>query len=157
MAHSGGKLVTVASHAGKYHVDAFNAENGNKAWNAAVPWPGTHHGAHMSRPAIVGNKLFVRPSMLDLQSGKVLEAKMSGGGCGTYAFTEHAAFYRSGIVTMWSMEDKKTSGWARLRPGCWLSTVPALGMVLSPEGGGGCKCEKWLETSIVFKPKKSSR
>ena len=39
-----------------------------------------------------------------------------------------------------------------LRPGCWLSTIPANGMLLSPEGGGGCSCGKWMEASIGFMP-----
>jgi hypothetical protein len=29
-------------------------------------------------------------------------------------------------------------------------------MVLSPEGGGGCSCGNWLETSIGFAPAPSS-
>ena len=49
------------------------------------------------------------------------------------------------------------TSWYNLRPSCWLSTVPANGMVLSPEGGGGCSCGNWLETSIGFAPRLSRR
>jgi hypothetical protein len=57
---------------------------------------------------------------------------------------------------MWDVASEKVTGWYNLRPSCWLSTVPANGMVLSPEGGGGCSCGNWLETSIGFAPAPSS-
>ncbi len=83
---------------------------------------------------------------------------MPKGGCGTYALTKHAAIYRAGSVSLWPLKGAKgTSSWSRLRPGCWLSTIPALGMVLSPEAGGGCKCGNWYETSVVFMPDAARR
>jgi hypothetical protein len=33
-----------------------------------------------------------------------------------------------------------------------ISTIPACGLILSPEAGGGCSCGVWLETSIAFRP-----
>ena len=48
----------------------------------------------------------------------------------------------------------RVTQWNRLRPGCWLSTIPACGLLLSPEASGGCSCGNWLETSIGFAPKK---
>jgi hypothetical protein len=56
---------------------------------------------------------------------------------------------------MWDIAAAKLSGWDNLRPSCWLSTVPAGGMVLSPEGGGGCSCGMWMEISCGFLPRKS--
>ena len=153
MAHGGGKLVLVASGSGSYHTYAFNDANGEMDWNVDVKWPQDHHGGHMARPAIVGNKVYVRPSALSLADGKILDIKMPGGGCGTYAATEKALFFRSGNVTMWDPSQGKTTSWNRLRPDCWLSTIPAAGLLLSPEGGGGCSCGSWMETSIVFAPK----
>jgi outer membrane protein assembly factor BamB len=158
MAHGGGKLVVVASTADKkYEVTAFDADGGSKIWTGSTGWPGGKgdHGKAMSRPAIVEDKVFVRPAVFDLDKGSALGIKMPGGGCGTYAFTKHSAFYRSRTVNMWSFDGGKKSSWARLRPGCWLSTVPALGMVLSPEAGGGCKCANWIETSIAFMPNRA--
>ena len=59
---------------------------------------------------------------------------------------------RGDTLAMWNRHQGDASTWSRLRPDCWLSTIPADGMLLSPEGGGGCSCGSWLETSIVFKP-----
>ncbi len=154
MAHGGGTLVVVASTNGKFHTTAFNANDGRELWTTASDWSGGKgdHGKAMSRPAIVEDKIYVRPAVLDLKTGALQESKMPDGGCGTYAFSKHAAFFRKSTVTVWPLEGSGVSSWARLRPGCWLSTVPALGLVLSPEGGGGCKCANWMETSIVFMP-----
>ena len=106
----------------------------------------------MSRPAIVGGKVFVRPRVIDLASGELQATAMPMGGCGTYALTTQMVIFRSGNVTLWDAQSGKSSSWDRLRPGCWLSTIPAGGMLLSPEAGGGCSCGKWLETSIGFIP-----
>ena len=107
----------------------------------------------MSRPAIVGETLYVRPMAFNLTTGKVLSKVIPGGGCGTYACTENSIIFRSGNVTMWDSAKGKSTSWSRLRPGCWLSTIPASGMLLSPEAGGGCSCGNWLETTIVLAPK----
>ena len=54
---------------------------------------------------------------------------------------------------MWSFTSREGSNFYRLRPDCWLSTIPACGLLLSPEASGGCICGNWLETSIAFAPK----
>ena len=146
-----GKLVLVSSD-WQYNVYAFDAATGGQLWERQVAWQSDNHGGHMSRPAIVGERVYVRPKVLSLLTGEVLPIVVPGGGCGTYAATDRTLLYRAGNVTMWSRDDNKPTSWARLRPGCWLSTIPACGMVLSPEAGGGCSCGNWLETSIAFMP-----
>ena len=154
LAHGGGKLVLVSSGSASYNTYAFNDGDGEIVWTRKIPWPQDHHGGHMARPAIAGGTVYVRPGALSLANGKPLKIQMPGGGCGTYAASENALFFRSGNVTMWDRKKGKTTSWNRLRPDCWLSTIPAAGLLLSPEGGGGCSCGSWMETSIVFAPKK---
>ena len=153
LAQGGDKVVLVASGQGAYHVYARNVLDGLPNWSQKVNWPQDHHGGHMARPAIVGDVLYVRPAALSLVDGSRLAIEMPGGGCGTYAASEKALFFRSGNVTVWDQQQGSSSAWNRLRPDCWLSTIPAAGLLLSPEGGGGCSCGSWLETSIVFAPK----
>jgi hypothetical protein len=115
----------------------------------------TDHGSHLSRPAIVGQRLFVRPAVFDLTIGAKLPEVIPVGGCGTYACSDHALFFRAGSAknsAMWTMDNGRYTMWDRLRPDCWLSTIPAGGMLLSPEGGGGCSCGSWMETSLGFLP-----
>jgi len=152
LAYGDEKLVLVSSDV-KYHTYAFDAASGSRIWDVHFDWPSDNHGKHMSRPAIGGGKVFVRPKVIDLVGGKIQDTPMPGGGCGTYALTDRTVVYRAGNVTLWDIEDNKASSWSRLRPGCWLSTIPAVGMLLSPEAGGGCSCGKWMETSIGFAPR----
>ena len=153
MAHGSDKLVIAASGDKKYDVNVYDAANGDPVWRRDFGWPGGKgdHGKAMSRPAIAGDRLYVRPQVFNLQTGDVV-AQMPGGGCGTYALTANTAIFRNGNVTLWDGDSGKATSWDRLRPGCWLSTIPAAGMLLSPEAGGGCSCGKWIETSIGFIP-----
>jgi len=159
MAHSKNRLVIVSSTGGKYHVYGFSDKDGQPAWNQSFGWPDGKgdHGKAMSRPAIVGDQVLVRPMVYSLADGAPQSQRMPGGGCGTYGCSTDAVFFRSGTVTMWSPEAGGSSTWKRLRPDCWLSTIPAAGMLLSPEGGGGCSCGTWLEASVGFMPVGSSR
>ena len=158
MAESAGRLVAVCSNGGQYHVYCVDAGTGEPVWQATSRWLSDNHGGHMSRPAIVNGIVYVRPDVFSLETGERLPQKMSGfRGCGTYACTTQALFFRNKSVTMWNREDGSSTTWARLRPDCWLSTIPAAGLLLSPEGGGGCSCGNWMETSIGFAPLRSLR
>jgi outer membrane protein assembly factor BamB len=154
MAHAKKRLVIVSSAGTEFHISAYTDDGGESLWEQKVGWieGKGDHGKAMSRPAIVGERLFVRPQVLSLTDGKVLPITMPGGGCGTYACTTDALFFRAGNVTVWDSESGKATAWPRLRPDCWLSTIPADGMLLAPEGGGGCSCGSWMETSIGFMP-----
>ena len=88
-----------------------------------------------------------------MQTGQAEDKPVPAGGCGTYAATSQLLVYRAGSVTLWDFEQNKASSWSRLRPDCWISTIPACGLILSPEAGGGCSCGVWLETSLAFRPK----
>ncbi|MCH2374147.1 MAG: PQQ-binding-like beta-propeller repeat protein, partial [Planctomycetes bacterium] len=155
MAYGSNLLVIVSSSDKRYDVYGYNAFTGDLAWHNGFGWPEGKgdHGRAMSRPAIVGGRVFVRPQVLDLYTGKTLPLRMPAGGCGTYAATANTFIYRSEKkVSLWDSDSGEKTAWERLRPGCWLSTIPAAGMLLSPEAGGGCSCGSWMETSIGFTP-----
>jgi len=149
------KVFLASSAAGKYHLYAFRAADGSSLWEAAHDWSKDNHGGHMQHPVVVHNTVFLEPCGYDASTGKLLTQEIGRhGGCATYAATLNALLYRGegGCISMWDINRKTVSGWYNLRPSCWLSTVAANGMVLSPEGGGGCSCGNWLETSIGFAP-----
>jgi len=154
MAFGGDKLVIVSSADKYYNVYGHSAVDGEVVWNQRFQWPEgkSDHGKAMSRPAIVGNNVYVRPHVLELDTGMLRKEVMPLGGCGTYAATTNSIIFRNNNVTLWDSTGGKLTSWNRLRPGCWLSTIPACGMVLSPEAGGGCSCGNWMETSVGFIP-----
>ncbi len=154
MAASKDYNVIVSSFKGNYYIYNYNAENGDLVWEKEQSWFSDNHGGHLSRPAIVKNKLIIKPAIYKLNSGEKLKIEIpkAGHGCASYTLSEQSTFYRGGSVTQFNFDTDKFSKWERLRPDCWISTIPAQGMILSPEAGGGCSCGNWLETSMVFAP-----
>jgi hypothetical protein len=162
LAESDGRLILVTSHrnpsvgdpGGEFAVYSFDAKDGNSQWRRKFSWEVDHHGKSLSRPTIVGGHIYLRPLVLDLNNGEVVRPHFpEGHQCGTYIATTEALFLRSGNLAAWSRKDWTASRWERLRPDCWISTVPANGMLLAPEGGGGCSCGSWIETSAGFMPR----
>lgn len=139
------------SAGGEFAVYSLALDSGEMQWRGKYGWESDNHGKHLSRPAIVGDKIFLRPLTLDRTSGKVLSKTFPvGHQCGTYTCTSKAVFLRAGSLAMWDGNSIDATRWDRLRPDCWISTIPAEGMLLSPEGGGGCSCGGWIETSVGF-------
>lgn len=147
-------LVINASTDKKYEVSAYAAADGASRWRQSFGWfeGKGDHGKAIQRPAIVGGRVYVRPRVLDLTTGEILPLEMPSGKCGTYAATTKSLVFRTSNITMWNTESGSASSWNRMRPGCWLTTIPAAGMLLSPEGGGGCSCGSWMEMSVGFMP-----
>ncbi len=146
-------LITVVSREGEFEVAAFSPQDGSPVWSRRDKWEVDHHGKHLSRPAIVQGDIVVRPYTFREKDGAQVDRKFPGGHqCGTYTCSTNALFLRAGQLTMWDRTDGGGTRWNRVRPDCWISTIPAQGMVLSPEGGGGCSCGSWMETSMALIP-----
>jgi outer membrane protein assembly factor BamB len=151
-----GSLVLASSADGSYHLYCHDPQTGKRRWENRHAWPSDNHSGHMQHPVLNRTAVFLEPHAYDLQTGKRWERKMGArSGCATYTGTGSALIYRgqSRRVAMWDIAGGKVSTWTNLRPSCWISTIPACGLVLSPEGGGGCSCGTWLETSLGFAPR----
>ena len=151
-----GSIVIVSSTGGHYHIYNHALADGGLRWQASHKWPADHHSGHLQHPVAVSGKLFLEPCAYDLTSGeRVLNKIGAREGCHTYVGTADALIYRGRKrqIAMWGQTNHKVSSWPRLRPSCWLSVIPAAGMLLVPEGGGGCSCGGWMETSLAFRPK----
>ena len=110
----------------------------------------------MQHAVLMDGKIFLQPSIIDAATGEITKTDTLGKrrGCATPIGAGGSIIYRGGTgpVTLWSLDAETTSEFARLRPSCWLSTIPAHGMLYSPEAGGGCSCGGWMECSIGFAP-----
>ena len=152
MIYANETLILAASKT-QYHLYGFDARTGQATWEASHKWTGNNHSGHMQHPAVVGNVVYLEPCGYDLATGeRVTDAVGRHEGCATYLATEGALIYRGAgrRTSMWDPASAEATSWERLRPGCWLSTIAGGGMVLSPEGGGGCSCGGWMETSLAF-------
>ncbi len=139
---------------GYYNLTVYNADKGDFLWQRNFPWKSDNHGGHLSRPVVLNDVIYIRPRAFTLNEGNEIKTYNFWGACGTYSAYKHGLiFRRGGIISIWALPDGKTvSDWHRLRPNCWLSAIPACGMLLAPEGGGGCSCGIWMETSVGFIP-----
>ena len=150
-----GKVVVATSNS-KFHLYTFDAASGEPGWTRSLAWADDHHSGHIQHPVVTGGTLYLAPHGVDLASGEVVTTKVGKReGCHTYVGAGGALLYR-GVgrkVSLWDRETETVTNWPRLRPSCWLSTIPASGMLLMPEAGGGCSCGGWMETSVGFKPK----
>ena len=144
----------------QFHFTSFDLASGERRWSQSAKWPEDHHGAHMQHAVLMNDKIFVQPQILDSKTGKIIKTNTLGKrrGCATPVGTGNTIIYRGGggPLSFWSLERDGRSEFTRLRPSCWLSTIPAQGMLFSPEAGGGCSCGGWMECSIGFAPKKGS-
>jgi len=159
MLYSDDSIVITSSGNNKYHLYSYDAQNGNENWNNSHTWPNNNHGGHMQHPAVTNQTVYVEPCGYNMKTGELVTKGMGRhSGCATYAATSDALLYRgdSRRISMWDFETGKVSSWYNLRPSCWLSVIPAVGMILAPEGGGGCSCGNWLETSVGFMPMKEN-
>ncbi len=148
-------VVIASSAAGKYHLYRFDPDTGRFLWHAEHNWPSDNHSGHMQHPVVLTDRIFLEPCGYDLGTGQLLTSSMSRHeGCATYCGTNYALVHRgqSRCVAMWDFKTGHITTWRNLRPSCWLSTIVGEGMILSPEGGGGCSCGNWLETSLAFSP-----
>jgi len=154
-----GLFIITTSYGGDYYLYAFGAEDGADKWNAGHKWASDNHSGHIQHPAVVGNNIYVEPCGYNLETGeKVADNIGDRSGCATRAGTAAALIYRGADreIAMWDVNTRTVTSWNTLRPSCWLSTIAAGGMLLSPEGGGGCSCGRWFETSLGFAAKSKS-
>lgn len=152
-------LLLVASEATKqmFTVQSFDPHTGEPKWDQVIAWEANHHGKHISRPAIQGDLVYIRPEVLDLNTGESIHRGFPGGhGCSSYTASANGIFARLGETTWWDVRTQKVNRFKRIRTDCWLSVIPAQGMLISAEGGGGCSCGSWLETSLGFLPRSVS-
>lgn len=158
---SEGDTHETGKHNGKgifsYHY--FDLENGDLRFQSQTPWRTNHHGSHITHPVVYEDRVYTDPTGISLPDGKPLDHKYGPKTkCSATVGTAYGLLYR-GIdvsLTFWSKTTRKQSHWPRLRPSCWLSVLPAQGLFLAPEGGGGCSCGGWMETSLAFIPKNNS-
>lgn len=154
-----GNVFLSSSGDGMYHIYTYDAADGSFQWDAQHKWSHDHHSAHMQHCVVMDDNIYLVPYGYSIETGeRTIDNVGVHEGCATYAGASNAFVYRgeARCISMWDRNTGVVTRWTNLRPSCWLSVIPAGGMVLAPEGGGGCSCGNWLETSLAFIPMKSN-
>ncbi len=155
--YSDDTLILESSDA-EYYIYAYAATDGTAKWNKKVPWPrkGRDHGSHLQRVVISGGRTWGATGIkgFALSNGTVSKgAEMPPTNCGTIAAAGDVFLgrFNKGNLKLWDSQDGSLSSWERIRPGCYLNVIGSGGMVLAPEGGGGCDCyDGGFHTSVGF-------
>jgi len=158
----------------------YDAESGKLRWSNHLPfelydtygagvdhyrWALALRDFYVVPPMIVDGQILAPPRAFDLKTGeeKHLPSPLSGedllpfgvgnGGCGTYSACPALMFLRSGSLGIYDMATQTGMHWlGQIRPGCWINTLPAGGIVLMPEGSSSCSCAYSFQTSLALVP-----
>jgi outer membrane protein assembly factor BamB len=144
-----------------YDTHAIDAKSGKPVWFKTqnnLSRAGGDHGEQDHHPVIVGDRIYVEPFAYDLKTGDPLpgwKLNRGGHGCGAVSASLAAGFFRADNPTMCDLATGQLAKVNRVtRPGCWISVLPAGGLVLMPEASSGCSCDFPLQTSMAFIPQR---
>ena len=158
----------------------FHADSGKLRWEKEVPfalydtygagvdhyrWAVALRNFPVIPPMIVNGQILAPPRAFDLKTGeekhrrsplsgeRMLPLGVGNGGCGTYSGCPSMIFMRSGSLGIYDLATRTGMHWlGQIRPGCWINTLPAGGMVLMPEGSSSCTCAYSFQTSLALVP-----
>ncbi|MFQ5733544.1 MAG: PQQ-binding-like beta-propeller repeat protein [Planctomycetaceae bacterium] len=112
----------------------FRGTEGYRVWDKKV--------RYITRPLINGRTIMAQGGAWDLLTGddKPFTLKRSYG-CGQISASKNLLLFRS--ATLGYLDLSKTSGtqsFGGMRPGCWINSLPAGGLVFVPDASAGCRC-----------------
>ena len=142
-----------------YHLRAFSTEDGRLIWerdeDSTFEDKDKDHGKQDKHPLIVGNRVVLKQGSFDLKTGAPLGKAFSTSNCADCAASMTHLYTRNNSVATCINLDKGGAGaplCSVLRPGCYISIIPAGGVVMLPAFSAGCTCSHSIQTSIAWLP-----
>ncbi len=135
----------------------YRASTGKRLWESLA--------RYRSRPLINGRTIYAEPGAWDLLTGKPKRRTASPAdknasweftrsyGCGTIAASRNLLVFRSatmGYIDL--LRDNGTQNFGGIRPGCWVNTLPAGGVVVMPDFTNLCSCSYLNKGSVALQP-----
>jgi len=137
---------------------ALAAQDGELLWHKRI--------GYRIRPLIIGDQFIGEPWAFDLHTGEQRmrthpitgeqvpwQFERPGHHCGCISGTENMLLFRSSFTGYYDLiNDYGTSHFGAQRPGCWINSIAANGLVLIPEASSGCQCLYAIQCSLAFEP-----
>ena len=125
-------------------MSAYRATDGGLLWDIAAKYG--------SRPIVNDRTIYAQPGAWDLLTGKEEDFQFSRSyGCGTLAGSTKMLVYRSATLGYTDLStDRGNENYGGIRPGCWINTLPAGGLVLMPDATDLCTCSYLIKSSIAM-------
>ncbi|MBW7992518.1 MAG: PQQ-binding-like beta-propeller repeat protein [Planctomycetes bacterium] len=127
-------------------MSAFRGSNGNRLWDIQARYG--------SRPIINDATIYAQPGAWDLYTGLKKDFNFSRSyGCGIIAGATNLLAFRSATLGYRDLlSGKGTENYGGIRPGCWINTIPAGGLLLVPEATNRCVCSYLIKATIALQP-----
>ena len=162
-----------------YHYRACAADDGMSVWTYDLDttlWANelhgyaTNHGGNDKHPIIINGNVYTRHIVLDLQTGAIVPGfprssyGEAAGGLGWIPSTNCADFSastthlfgrydRDAVIYPLNNPGSVAKLSSEVRPGCYITALPAGGVILLPAMSAGCTCYDYtLETSVTWQP-----
>jgi hypothetical protein len=147
-----------------YHYRAVNANDGSTAWHrdwdSGFAASDLDHGKQDKHPMIAGDTVYLKYGSFNLQTGLPTAHGSNGLTFGTTNCADcsssgtHIFARNGGNPTAYNMTSGLSSKLSSaMRPGCYISIIPAGGIVVLPAYSAGCTCGYTLQTSIGWLPR----
>lgn len=147
----------------RYDLFAFDAATETQRWKTTqIPNYDEvldgGHGEQVQHPAIVGDVVYGPDFAVRLTTGEAYKGWKwrKSAKCATLATSRYCAFSRFSNAKLPYLFDLKSGNPEPLmvatRPGCWINTLPAGGMILIPEASAGCTCPYPMQASVSLIP-----
>jgi len=144
MAYQDTRFKLVSEAGGR--MTAFRASNGQRLWDIEA--------RYASRPIINDTTIYAQPGAWDLLTGLKKDFHFERSyGCGIIAGSTNLLTFRSATLGYRDLlTDKGTENYGGIRPGCWINTIPAGGLLLVPDATSRCICSYLIKATIALQP-----
>jgi len=142
-----------------YHLRAFSAADGSLLWekdlDSGFDTKDTDHGKQDKHPLIIGDTVQLKQGNFDLATGEPLGLAFTTSNCADCAASMNHVFTRNdGVARVISLSEGGAGAplCSVMRPGCYISIIPAGGVIMLPAFSAGCTCNHSIQTSIAWLP-----
>jgi len=133
----------------------FDATSLKRLWDTKTGIGAGSGYGYSSRPMINTGTIYFEPHAFDVKTGTKLDFAMSRTyNCGIMTSARHLMMFRSGTMAYLDLDnpDAVTEDYGGIRPGCWINTIAAGGVVLMPDATARCNCSYLIKATIALKP-----
>lgn len=127
-------------------LSGFDAATGRRLWDRAA--------TYVTRPVINDEVIYAQGGAWNLKTGDEVPFRLNRShGCGQISASSNLMLFRSATLGYVDLtRGSGTENFGGLRPGCWISVIPAGGLVLVPDGSAKCKCSYQMQAWMALQP-----
>jgi outer membrane protein assembly factor BamB len=151
---------------------AYDVSDGSERWRSEVStekkfpyrWTGNDSGHNQTWqiPVVVGGKAYInfpmnaKTGVIDLKTGRDESTReVWNNRCTPFSASATNLYFRAGYTSTYDVTLGENAPVTRVtRPSCWISILPAGGLLQMPEGQSiNCRCGYPIRTSVVMVPR----